>query len=163
MHNLGFTKRGGDMFCTFTLFSCWEEFCLLSLGGVVYFALSERTLHPVPPHPFCCQSWGQTLTMPLPMTLNCIWLRSFSELGNSETSKLFLLQSFLKWFIKCIANWSGVRMLFLQKWSAATAEEWYINRLWQFVLSMMGLKTNTSQALIQLITKARLLLGKIAV
>ena len=51
-------------------------------------------------------------------------------------------------------------MLFLQKWSAATAEEWYINRLWQFVLSMMGLKTNTSQALIQLITAARLLLGK---
>ena len=37
------------MFCTFTLFSCWEEFCLLSLGGVVYFALRERTLHPVPP------------------------------------------------------------------------------------------------------------------
>ena len=68
--------------------------------------------------------------------------------------------SFLKWFIKCIANWSCVRMLFLQKWSAATAEEWYINRLWQFVLSMMGLKTNTFQAFIQLITAARLLLWK---
>ena len=51
-------------------------------------------------------------------------------------------------------------MLFLQKWSVAKAEEWYINRLWQFVLSMVGLKTNTSLALIQLITAARLLLGK---